>query len=386
MVTIQSLMNARPAVLVFQNGKVFRGTGIGKTGKVFGECVFTTNAGAGYDELLTDPNTKGTLNIFSYPLIGNFGISPWEKDSFGIYKWFESNSIKTAGLIIHELCVHPSHYESTRTFEDFMNEGNLSGIEGLDTRQLTHIIRDEGTQMAMLQIFNSTDKIPSDAELVAELSKMENGNNRKLYTEVSRNSIEIFSPKEPIGTVVAIDFGIKNSLLRNLLKRNMKVVVVPYNTPFEKIMEYHPNGVLLSNGPGNPKICEEGIETTKKLLANNVPTMGIDFGNCILGLAAGAKIIKLKFGHHGSSKPVKELKSGRVFSTGQYHNFAIDKDSISNTGFHLTYEHLDDHSCEGIAHDAKPLFGVQFPPGGFGAPEDTNYLYDEFMHKMGLKQ
>jgi len=162
--------------------------------------------------------------------------------------------------------------------------------------------------------------------------------------------------------------------------------LVPFNISYEKIMEYHPNGVLISNGPGNPQLCEEAILTAKDLITHNIPTLGIDFGNCILGLAAGAKILKLKFGHHGSSKPVKDLKSGRVYSTGQYHNYAIDKNTLGGTSFHMTFEHLDDQSCEGIKHDTKPIFGVQFPPGAYAAPEDTNYLYDDFMINMGLKK
>jgi carbamoyl-phosphate synthase small subunit len=384
MVSIDSIMNARPAVLVLKCGKIFRGTGFGTTKRVVGECVFYTNAGAGYDALLTDSNTAGTIPIFAYPLIGNYGVASWEKDQYGLLKCFESDSIKPQGIVAHEFCRDPSHFECTQTFEDFMKEGNLPGLESVDTRDLTHILRDQGAQMGILEIFDSAEKIPSDDELRKAVATVEDINVRNFSAENSRKSTEIFCPEKPVATVVAIDCGIKNSIIRNLVLRNLKVVVVPYNTSAAQILEYHPKGILISNGPGNPILCTETITTVKALLAKKIPIMGIDLGNLILGLAIGAQTYKMKSGHHGSSKPVVDQLGGRVYMTGQYHRYAIDTTSLKGTGFQPLFTHLDDQSCEGIYHPTEPFFGVQFPPGPYPAPEDTNFLYDRFLKNMGL--
>lgn len=385
MITRESFINTRPAVLVLHDGKIFHGTGFGATKRVYGECVFTTFPGAGYPEALTDPSNWGQIYALAYPLIGNYGIPPWQKDSIGITKWFESESIKCTGFVVHEACKQPSHYESTRTLDQFLSEGGIPGIEGIDTRYLTQIIRTEGIQMGMLQVFDSGQEIPSDTELIALERKAEDPNLRHLVAEVSRKKPDIFSPEKPIATVVAIDCGIKNNIIRNLIRRRLKVVVVPYNYTYEQIMAYNPKGIVISNGPGDPKLCVEAIEVGKKLIAESFPTLGICLGNQILGLSAGGDTYKLKYGHRGANKPVIDERTGRGYITSQNHGYAVNVESIAGSGFKLLFKNLDDNSCEGMYHPQKPILSSQFHPEAYPGPEDTNWIFDVFMEKMGLK-
>jgi len=385
MVTIDELMNERPAVLVLSNGKVFHGTGFGKSVRVFGELVFTTFTAAGYYEALTDPSNWNQIYTLTYPLIGNYGVPPWEKDEFGITKWFESERIRCAGFVVHECCKKPSHYESTRTLDAFLKEGGIPGIEGLDTRAITQIFRSEGVQVGMIQAFEPGEKVPSDKELLDLVKKAEDPNLRHLVAEVSIKEPRTFSPKNPIGTVVAIDCGIKNNILRNMCRRGFKVICVPYNATYEQIMAYNPNGVIISNGPGDPKRCVEAIEVVKHLIADSFPTFGICLGNQILGLAAGGDTYKQKFGHRGGNKPVIDLRTGRGFITSQNHGYAVNTETVKAAGFLPLFENADDHSNEGIYHPTKPIFSSQFHPEAYPGPEDTTYLFDEFVKKMGFK-
>ena len=285
---------------------------------------------------------------------------------------------------MHEACKKPSHYESVKTLDQYLAEENVPGIENVDTRQLTKIFRSEGVQVGMLQVFNAGDKIPSDSQLLEEVKKATDPNLRHLVEEVSIKQPQIFEPKNAIGTVVAIDCGIKNNSLRNLVKRRLKVVLVPFNYSYEQVMAYKPNGVLISNGPGDPKRCVETIETTKKLIETSFPTMGICLGNQILGLAAGGDTYKQKYGHRGGNKPVIDLRTGRGYITSQNHGYAVDLESIKGSGFKPMFENADDHTNEGIYHPKKPIFSAQFHPEAYPGPEDTEYLFDEFLKNMGF--
>ena len=384
MVTIDSLLNEREAVLVLSNGHIFRGTGFGATKRVYGELVFTTFTAAGYYEALTDPSNWYQLYVLTYPLIGNYGVPPWEKDEYGIYKWFESDKIHCLGFIVHEACKQPSHYESVKTLDQFLTEGGIPGIEGIDTRQLTKILRTEGLQVGMLEVYPPGVHAPEDHVLLEQVKLAEDPNLRHLVKEVSCKEPIIYSPKNPIGTVVLVDCGVKYNILRNLVRRGLKVIRVPYNYTYDQVMAYKPNGVVLSNGPGDPKVCVEAVELGRQLIEKSFPTFGICLGNQILGLSAVGDTYKQKFGHRGSNKPVRDLRTGRAYITSQNHSYAVNTETVKAAGFLPLFENIDDGSNEGIYHPTKPIFSSQFHPEAAPGPEDTMFLFDEFLQKMGL--
>ena len=385
MVSIKSLMERREAVLVLSNGKIFHGTGFGATTKIFGELVFTTFTAAGYNCALTDPSNQGQIYLLTYPMIGNYGVPSWEKDKFGITKHFESDSIKCSGFVVHEACEMPSHAESSKNLDQFLTEQNIPGIEGIDTRELTKILRSEGVQIGMLQVFESGGKIPSDSALIDEVKNAKDPNLRHLVEEVSIKEPKIFEPEDPLGTVVCVDLGIKNNILRNLISRNMRVVLVPFDYSYEEIMKFNPDGVLISNGPGDPKKCVETIKMTKRLIEDSFPVMGICLGNQILCLAAGGDTYKMKFGHRGGNKPVIDVRTGKGYITSQNHGYAVKVGSLNKTGLLPFFENADDHTNEGIYHIDKPIFAVQFHPEGYPGPEDTTFLFDDFLKNIAFR-
>ncbi len=387
MISLDVLRNKRPAILALQNGRIFYGDGFGATANINGEVVFTTFTAAGYNQALTDPSNQGQIYTLTYPLIGNYGVPPWEKDEFGIHKWFESDSIKCSGFVVHEKCNMPSHYESIKTIDEFLVEEKIPGIEGIDTRELTKILRTEGVQPGLLQIYESEEKIPSEEEILKQVTQVEDSNLRHLVQEVSTEEPIIYNKRETIGTVVAVDCGIKNNILRELIKRNLKIILVPYHTSFQEIMKHHPDGVLISNGPGDPKKCTETIEMAENLIENSIPTLGICLGNQIIGLAAGGDTYKLKYGHRGGNKPVVDKRTGKAYITSQNHGFAVDTDSLrqAHTGFLPLFENADDSTNEGVYHPTKPIFTVQFHPEGYPGPEDTTFLFDEFVRNMAVQ-
>jgi len=377
MVTIDELMNERVAVLVLKNGQIFRGTGFGKSTKVLGEVVYTTSSFTGYNELLTDSNNYQQIHNLTFPLIGNQGVPNSVNDEFGIPTWFESEQTRCSGLIVHEYCKIPSHFECVKVLEQYMVENNIPGIQGVDTRAITQMFRTEGVQIGMLQVFEPGENIPTDAQLLEMVNKMEDPNSRNLVAEISIKEPKIYSPKSPIGTVVIIDCGVKYSIIRMLCSKGLKVIRVPYNSTYEQIMAHKPNGVLISNGPGNPKKCPETIEVAKKLIAKSFPTFGIDLGHQILALAAGCETYKLRSGHRGSNKPCFDLKTKRGIITNQNHGYVVTPDSIKVSEFLPSFEHQDDHTNEGIYHPSKPIFSVQFFPA-----DDTEFLYDNFIKNL----
>lgn len=389
MISLDALRTKQPAILALQNGRIFYGDGFGARSphKVTGEVVFTTFTAAGYNCALTDPSNQGQIYTLTYPLIGNYGVPPWEKDSSDIYKWFESNSIKCSGFVVHEKCNQPSHYESIKTIDQFLQEEDIPGIEGIDTRELTKILRSEGVQPGLLQLYESEEEIPDETEILRQVQVVEDPNLRHLVQEVSINEAVVYNGRKTIGTVVAVDCGIKNNILRELIKRNLKVIVVPYHTSYQEIMNYHPDGILISNGPGDPKRCTETIEMAENLLENSIPTLGICLGNQILGLAAGGDTYKLKYGHRGGNKPVVDKRTGKAYITSQNHGFALDTDSLkqSHSGFQPLFENADDLTNEGIFHPRKPIFSVQFHPEGYPGPEDTTFLFDEFVRNIAVQ-
>ncbi|MBD3353849.1 MAG: glutamine-hydrolyzing carbamoyl-phosphate synthase small subunit [Candidatus Lokiarchaeota archaeon] len=384
MVSIETLDDYRKAVLVLSNGKIFRGKGIGATKKIFGEFVFNTATACGYNCALTDASNKRQIYVFTYPLIGNYGVPPWEEDEFRIYKWFEGEQIYLEAVVVHESCKKPHHYESVKTFDEFLKEQDVPGMEGVDTRELTKILRKEGVQVGMLQVFEKGAEIPEDEVLLEQVKQAPDPNDFHLVKEVSIKSPKKYTPKDPVGRVVLVDCGVKLNIIRNLVKRHLEVVRVPFDISYEDVMNYNPNGVVLSNGPGDPQMCVETIELCRKLIENNVPTMGICLGTQIMGLAVGGTTSKLKYGHRGANKPVKDLITNKCYITSQNHGYVVDADSVKGAGFKVLFKNLDDGSVEGLIHETKPIFAIQFHPEACAGPLDTIYLFNKFLRNMNL--
>lgn len=371
----------RPAILMFQDGRYFEGIGFGATKRISGEIVFTTITGAGYNETLTDPSYQEQICIMTHPLVGNYGVPDWIRDENGLLMHFESDSIKVKGYVVNECCKEPSHYESVKSLDDFLQEQDVPGIEWIDTRALTKIIRDEGVKLGLLQVFNPSEK-PDIEKLKQEVKTISDPNDKHLASEVSTKQLIEYIPENPKGTVVLIDLGVKLNIIRNLLMRNLKVIVVPYNLDYDKIMDYNPDGVLISNGPGDPIKCENAIKVVKNLIENSIPTMGICLGNQILGLAAGAKTYKLKYGHRGGNKPVIHVPTGRCYITTQNHGYSVRIENLEESDFKQLFDNADDNTNEGIIHKTKPIFSVQFHPEANPGPLDTIDLFDYFIKLM----
>jgi len=373
----------RPAILMFQDGRYFEGIGFGASKKVCGEVVFTTGM-VGYNETITDPSFHEQICIMTYPLIGNYGVPDWIKDEYKIHKCFESDSVKIKGLVVNEYCKIPSHYESVKSLDDFLQEQDVPGIEWVDTRALTKIIRDEGVKLGLLQVFNPGEK--PDIELIKEeVKEISDPNNKDLVSEVSTEITRHFTPSNPIGTVIVLDLGTKFNIIRNLLKKNLNVILVPHDFSYDQIMDYNPNGVLISNGPGDPLKCKSAIEVAENLIENSIPTMGICLGDQIIGLGAGLETYKLKYGHRGGNKPAIHIPTERCFITTQNHGYGINTDNLEEASFKEFFYNPDDKTNEGIIHKTKPIFSLQFHPESSPGPKDTQtFLFDMFLKFMGV--
>jgi carbamoyl-phosphate synthase small subunit len=371
----------RPAVLMFKDGRYYEGIGFGATRKVEGEIVFTTITGAGYNETLTDPSYQGQIVVMTHPLVGNYGVPAWEKDEYGIHKYFESDSIKVSGFVVNECCKNPSHFESVKTLNEFLLEENVPGIEWIDTRAITKVLREEGVQLGILAVYNPGEK-PNLKQLAKEVKNVQDPNLRDLASEVSTKEVKKFTPSNPKARVVLIDLGVKYNILRNLLQRQIEIILVPHNFSYDQIMEFKPDGVFISNGPGDPIICENAIEVTKHLLKHSIPTMGICLGNQIIALAAGGTSYKLKYGHRGGNKTVINPETKQCYITSQNHGFCVK--GFESEGFKEFLINIDDNSNEGIKHETKPIFAVQFHPEASPGPLDSLYLFDRFLQIMGV--
>jgi len=373
--------NERPAILMLKNGKFFQGIGFGATKIVTGELVFNTMTGAGYYETLTDPSYQGQIVTMTHPLIGNYGIPSWEKDEYGITKYFESDSVKVSGFVVNECCKHPHHYQSVKTLNEFLIEQGVPGIEWIDTRAVTKILREEGVQVGLLAVYHAGEK-PDIEHLKKIVKEAKDPNLRELSKEVSTKEVKKFGPKNPKGSVVILDMGVKLNILRNFAKRGLEIILVPYGYSYEQIMAFKPNGVFISNGPGDPAIYKSAIDVCRKLIENNIPTFGICLGNQILGLAAGGTSYKLKYGHRGGNKTVINIETNQCYITSQNHGFCV-KD-FEKEGFKEFLKNIDDHSNEGLLHENKPIIAVQFHPEASPGPWDSLYLFDKFMELMEL--
>ena len=371
----------RPAILMLQDGRYFQGIGFGATKKIGGEIVFNTITGAGYNETLTDPSYQGQIVVMTHPLVGNYGVPAWEKDIYGIHRYFESDSIKVSGFVVSECCKNPSHYESVKTLNEFLLEEDIPGIEWVDTRAITKILREEGVQVGLLAVFNPGEK-PDIEKLRENVKTVRDPNLRHLVSEVSTKEVKKFIPKNSRGKVVVIDLGVKNNILRNLVSRGLEIILVPYNYTYEKVMKLNPDGVFITNGPGDPAMYKSPIELSRNLIENNIATMGICLGNQIIGLAAGGSSYKLKYGHRGGNKTVIDPLTKKCYITSQNHGFCVR--DFEKSGFKEFLKNIDDSSNEGLIHKEKSIFAVQFHPEGSPGPLDSLYLFDKFIDLMGL--
>lgn len=362
------------AVLVLEDGSSFTGFGFGAPNKVSGEIVFSTSM-VGYPESLTDPSYKGQILTFTYPLVGNYGVPSYEKEN-EVLKYFESEKIKVSGFVIHELCKNPSHWASKRTLDQWLKDENIPGIYGIDTRKLTKKLRVKGVLLGIIKVCES-DEEPDIPQLLKEVRNIEDPNLRDLVKEVTVKE-PIFYPSGGKKTVVLIDCGVKFGILRNLLQRGFNVVRVPYDFSADKILDYKPHGILISNGPGDPKQCTKTVEAVKELMDNDVPMMGICLGTQILALAEGGDTYKLKYGHRSQNQPALDLESGRCYITTQNHGFTVERDSIKDTGLKEWFMNVNDKTVEGIKHVNKPAFALQWHPEASPGPFDTEYLFDHF--------
>ncbi len=371
----------KPAVLILQDGRTFTGEPFGAPVTAFGEAVFNTGM-TGYQEILTDPSYRGQMVVMTYPHIGNTGINEEDVESYRPH---------VEGLIVRELCAEPSNYRSMRSLDDYLRESGIPGIQGIDTRALTRHLREKGSLMAALSN-DGTDP----AVLKEKLRQHPGIVGRDLVSGVSiERSLEWSIPAsqawyhDPVTVdpgkrrfrVAAFDFGMKWNILRLLTGFGMDVTVLPSSTPAEKVREMKPDGVFLSNGPGDPEALGPVIDTVRRVAAE-FPVFGICLGHQILGLAFGAKTLKLKFGHHGSNHPVREEESGRIEITSQNHNFAVDPESARAAGFDITHINLNDRTVEGMRHRELPVFCVQYHPEASPGPHDSLALFREFIRRM----
>ncbi len=349
-------------LLILEDGSVYEGQAIGSNNFKIGELVFNTSM-TGYQEILTDNSYCGQIVMMTYPLIGNYGIN---RDDY------ESIKPDVFGFVIRDYCEHPSNWRNLDTLDDFLKTQDIAGISGVDTRAITKKIRDKGTMKATMA------EEGADVEKIVEALK----NSEEIHNHVERvSTTKIFPIPNRGKKVVLMDFGAKMGIIRELSARKCDLVIVPYDTTAEKIMSFHPDGVMLSNGPGNPEDLTETIETIKQLLPQTT-VFGICLGHQLISLACGAKTYKLKFGHRGGNHPVKNLKTGKAYITSQNHGYAVDTDSLKNTDLELSYTSINDNSCEGVVHSQYPCFSVQYHPEASAGPEDSKYLFDEFIEMM----
>jgi carbamoyl-phosphate synthase small subunit len=346
---------------MLEDGSIFQGYSFGAKKPVSGEVVFNTGM-VGYPESLTDPSYRGQILVLTYPLIGNYGI-PGNNREDNILKFFESEKIQVQGLIISNYSESYSHWNAKKSLSDWMKENSVPGIYGVDTRELTKKLRKKGTQLG--KIIYKNEKISFD-----------DPNKRILASEVSIKKPITY--KKGKKKVILVDCGTKNNIIRAFLRRDFTVVRVPWDYDF---LDEKADGVIISNGPGDPKKCDKTIENIRTVISKNIPILGICLGSQILGLAAGAKTYKLKYGHRSHNQPCVDSSSHRCYITSQNHGYAIDADTLP-VDWREWFSNNNDGTNEGIIHISKPFFGAQFHPEASPGPDDTEFLFDMFVRAM----
>ncbi|MDH4458096.1 MAG: glutamine-hydrolyzing carbamoyl-phosphate synthase small subunit [Nevskia sp.] len=372
-----NMRQTTPALLALADGSIFHGVSIGIEGSTVGEVVFNT-AMTGYQEILTDPSYREQIVTLTYPHIGNVGVNPEDN---------ESEKTQLAGLILREVPRPPSNFRSKQSFSEYLLDQRVVAIAGIDTRRLTRILRDKGAQNGCIVAGNGLDEQAALKQAQAwpglkgmDLAKVVTTAAAYAWT---RGSWELKTNAEPEVTggsrhVVVYDFGVKRNILRMLIDRGCKVTVVPAQSSAADVLKLKPDGVMLSNGPGDPAPCDYAIAAAREFLALKLPTFGICLGHQILGLAAGAKTLKMKFGHHGANHPVQDLETQRVLITSQNHGFAVDEATLPANAI-VTHRSLFDGSNQGIRLTDAPAFSFQGHPEASPGPHDVSYLFDQFV-------
>ena len=368
------------ALLVLADGKIYKGEHFGSEGEVEAEIVFNTSM-SGYQEIITDPSYCGQMVVMTYPLIGNYGVNPED---------FESDRPHLSGFIIKELSKVQSNWRSRGSLEEFLKETNVFGIQGIDTRALTRQIRDKGTQQAILSTDTSDpqrliEKVRKSPGLIGrDLVKEVTCKNAYDWNEsewtIQSGKTKLKEVKDRPCNVLVYDFGVKRNILRKLTRAGCKVRVVPANTPADEVLATRPDGIFLSNGPGDPAAVPYAIDNVKTILGK-VPVFGICLGHQILSLALKGKTYKLRFGHHGGNQPVLDVKSGKIEITSQNHGFAVEQNSF-DSDVDITFLNLNDDTVEGIQHKSWPVFSVQYHPEASPGPHDSEYLFYKFVNLM----
>lgn len=350
--------------LVLENGRVFHGKGFGSREKRIAELVFNTSM-VGYQEILSDPSYCDQIVVMTYPLIGNYGLADDD---------YESKSVFMSGFVVREYNDIPSNFRYTKTLSEVMEEHHAAGISGVDTREIVRIIRDCGSMKAVI-----ADEDESDEALIEELKNYSYPHNQ--VEKVSSKKVWYSRCADPLFSVVAIDCGCKLNIIRKLNQYRCNVVVVPFDTSAADILKYKPDGLFLSNGPGDPIDCKKTIQAIRDL-KGKLPILGICLGHQMISLAYGAKTYKMKFGHRGANHPVKDLTTGKIEITSQNHSFAVDKDSLPGTGLELTHVNILDNEAEGVMDRENRVIGVQYHPESAAGPEDSTYIFQRFVENM----
>lgn len=374
-----SILKGKPALLVLSDGTSYQGWSFGATGTTLGEVVFNTGM-TGYQEVITDPSYCGQIVTFTYPELGNTGVNIEDQ---------ESAHPQVKGVVARNITTRPSNWRATQSLSDYLKEHNVIGIYGIDTRDLTRRIRSFGAMNGGIsteildpeELLRKIQEVPN----MAGLNLVQKVTTKQVYEWTTPTNAQWeFNPRtsqneEDLLTVVAIDFGVKRNILHRLASYGCRVIVVPANTPVEEILKHKPDGIFLSNGPGDPAAVAEGIAITKELLKEKKPTFGICMGHQILGLSLGANTFKLKFGHRGLNQPAG-LKQ-KVEITSQNHGFAITEDSLQEE-VEITHLNLNDRTVAGLRHKTLPFFSVQYHPEASPGPHDADYLFEQFVKMM----
>ncbi len=356
---------ATPATLVLADGSSFAGVSVGATGRTDGEVVFNTSM-TGYQEMLTDPSYAGQLLVLTYPIIGNYGIDEAVE---------ESGRIQPRGLIVREAAVHPSHLRSTGTLDSYLRLRGVVGIQGIDTRAVTRRIRQHGVMLGTI----TTDEAPAQA--LARLRELPAYDGTNWVTEVTSDvSYDWAIPDAPRMRVALLDGGVKRNIMRSLAIRGCEVRVFPATSAAETLLDWRPDGIVLSPGPGDPRLLDGMVEETRKLIGKR-PILGICLGHQLAARAVGADTFKLPFGHRGGNHPVKELETGRVTITAQNHGYAVDEGGLSADAY-VTHINLNDQTVEGIALRSEPLITIQYHSEACPGPLDNTAIFDRFIAMM----
>jgi carbamoyl-phosphate synthase small subunit len=364
---------SRAAVLALEDGTVFRGKGFGARTEVSGEVVFNTSM-IGYPELLTDPSYLEQIVVMTYPIIGSYGVPSFSNcDDHGLPLHFESDSVKVKGYVVHSVS-EPSHWSSSQSLDTWLENEKVPGISDLDTRAITRKIRTNGTMLGFLKVSDTPIGLQEIGQQVKNLA--------------DPNATDLVKQISPLGpvhyvnnsdtTVVVVDCGVKYGIIRNLLASGVNVVRVPYDYSIDEILEFEPSGIVISNGPGDPKNCSATIDTCRNLLETDIPLLGICLGMQIIALAAGADTYKLKFGHRAVNHPCLDLRTGRCYITTQNHGYSVAGETMDGTEFQVRFVNANDKTVEGIQHSHKKIVGVQWHPESSPGPYDTQFLFDSF--------